>query len=203
MIRWGFGNIQLSRLAFRKDEPFELCLLFMVSCILHSWAVGFPFSHLLPHAFFCLLLQLGAKCDIIRLHADLRGYSLLWAMLATLFFGSSVVFWCWGCWCNLYSSLGIWISKAGVKITTGLWTSCHICITKGRGFISFEILPRKEKVTNSSRGAFSMQERDQWLRSLDRLVKEQWDAMEWIGVYSQTEPDSNSILSYSPTRWGG
>lgn len=63
---------------------------------------------------------------------------------------------------------------------------------KGQGFISFEICPRKEKVTNRSREAFSKHVLDQWLRSPDRLSSQ--GAVRCHGLYGQTELGSNSRL---------
>lgn len=54
------------------------------------------------------------------------------------------------CWLLAQSPLltEIWLGKASAKITTGVLTTHPICVTDVRGFISFEICPREEWVTN-------------------------------------------------------
>lgn len=149
VILWSFRNIH-------GCVGWILGITSFLSSVCSSWFSGSPtvgLSPALPPAFPCCFLSLSLLSWVHSMRYFCLQCRLQRLELALSSIGDSaldpLVFWRGGCWLNPWSSLGIWIPTVAVETTTGIWTTRLICITKVRGFISFKICPRKDKVTNS------------------------------------------------------
>lgn len=149
VILWSFRNIH-------GCVGWILGITSFLSSVCSSWFSGSPtvgLSPALPPAFPCCFLSLSLLSWVHSMRYFCLQCRLQRLELALSSIGDSaldpLVFWRGGCWLNPWSSLGIWIPTVAVETTTGIWTTHLICITKVRGFISFKICPRKDKVTNS------------------------------------------------------
>lgn len=152
----------LSGLAFRNNELFEVHLLFEVFLCPPQWGCQLPLLSA-SLSFFSSPSLVACKVWCNLPPTQTSGARVCFELYWWPHLGCSIIFWYQGCWFNLYSLLGVWIIKVGVRVAAGIWVPCYICITKGSEFISFEILLRKGNVTVSPREAFPMQEWDGWL----------------------------------------